>query len=180
MTMRKLFTGIAAIAASLTVGCATMAVSSFVRPGLDIAHYRTYDWGPADSLPAGDARLEGNPFFQDHVQGAIEKELAMRGIERAESAPDMLIHLHASITQRIDVNQADRQFGYCETDDCPGVSQFEAGTLVLDFIDARTNRLIWRGWAQDSVEQTLENNDRLQRQIEEAVRRMMARFPQPL
>jgi hypothetical protein len=48
---------------------------------------------------------------------------------------------------------------------------------VLDVIDTRTNRLIWRGWAQDSVEEALEDSDRMARQINEAVTRMLATFP---
>ena len=65
------------------VGCATMSVSSHVERGLDLAQYRTYDWGPADALPTGDPRLDKNPFFQDHVQGAVEKQLAAKGFERS-------------------------------------------------------------------------------------------------
>jgi len=57
------------------------------------------------------------------------------------------------------------------------VIEYEAGTLVVDIIDERTGRLIWRGWAQDSVEGVLGNRDRLRRKIDEGVTRMFARFP---
>ena len=162
-------------------GCATMSVSSHVQSGLDFARYRTYDWGPADALPTGDPRLDKNPFFQDHVLGAVEKQLAARGYERSESGtPDLLIHYHASINQRLDVSGADREHGYCYDDDCNvRVTDYEAGTLVLDIVDTRTNRVIWRGWAQDSVEDVLNNQDRMARKIDEAVRRMLARLPPP-
>jgi hypothetical protein len=154
-----------------------MNVSSHVERGLDFTQYRTYDWGPADALPTGDPRLDENPFFQDHVQGAVEKELAARGFEPSTS-PDLLIHYHANISERIDIDRLDRDRGYCETGDCPvGLREYEAGTLVLDVIDTRTNRLIWRGWAQDSVEEALEDSDRMARQINEAVTRMLATFP---
>ena len=46
----------------------------------------------------------------------------------------------------------------------------EAGTLVVDIVDARTDRLIC--WAQDSVEGVLGNRDRLGRKIDEGVTRM--------
>jgi hypothetical protein len=71
--------------------------------------------------------------------------------------------------------------GYCYAEGCsPPVVSYEAGTLVLDIIDARTNRLIWRGWAQGSVKDMLDNQDVMARQINEAVTRMLARFPRPL
>lgn len=186
-TLTRVGIGLGALAAAIAVlavaGCATrMTVSSHAVPGLDVARYRTYDWGPADALPTGDPRLDKDPFFQDHVQGAVEKELAAKGFEQStRGTPDLLIHYHANISQRIDADRTDREHGYCYGDDCrSGVIQYEAGTLVLDIVDTRTNKVIWRGWAQDSVEDVLDNRDRMERKINEAVSRMLARFPRPL
>ena len=95
--------------------------------------------------------------------------------------PDLLIHYHASIDRRLNVNVADRAHGYCYADDCPGfVDEYEAGTLVLDVVDTHTNRLIWRGWAQDSVQPMLNNADTMERKINEAVTRMLNRLPPSL
>jgi hypothetical protein len=158
-----------------------MTAGSHVQPGVDMVPYRTYDWGPADALPTGDARLDKNPYFQDHVQGAVEKQMAAKGIERVTSGrPDLLIHIHASITRRIDPNQADLEQGYCTAENCPSITEYEAGTLILDFVDARTNRLIWRAWAQDDIESALENRDELAEKVNRAVARMFARFPPAL
>jgi hypothetical protein len=166
-----------------TAGCATMSVSSHVQRGLDFSSYRTYDWGPADALPTGDPRLEDNAFFKDHILGAVEKTMAAKGFIYAANADkaDLLIHYHAAISRRLDVDRIDQERGYCFDQDCRArVIEYEAGTLVLDVIDARTNRVIWRGWAQDTVEPVLRNEDRMAREIEEAVRRMLARFPNAL
>jgi hypothetical protein len=175
-------TAILAAAFSLSA-CAPMRVSSHAERGLDFTRYRTFDWGPADALPTGDARLDKDPFFKDHVQGAIEKQMAGRGFERsaATAEPDLRIHYHATIDRRLEVNEPDRRRGYCATDDCPvSAIDYDGGTLVVDIIDARTNRLIWRGWAQDSVEGVLGNQDRLARKIDEGVTRMFLRLPRSL
>jgi hypothetical protein len=37
--------------------------------------------------------------------------------------------------------------------------------------------VIWRGWAQDSLDGVLENPDRLEETINEAVTRMLKEFP---
>lgn len=169
-----------ALAVVAATGCAsTMTVSSHVDRDVSFGRYRTYDWGPADALPTGDPRLDKNPFFKDRVEGAVEKGLAAHGFTLALSGqPDLLIHYHANISQRIDVNRVDRRYGYCYGAECPsGVLEYEAGTLVLDLVDRRTNRVVWRGWAQDTVEGTLGNEDRMARQIDEAVSRMLARLP---
>jgi hypothetical protein len=160
-------------------GCATMMVSSHVQRDLDFVRYRTYDWGPADALPTGDPRLDRDPFFQDHMQGAVETQLAKRGLALATSGtPDLLIHYHANVSERIDVNRIDRQYGYCYADDCSvRVMEYEAGTLILDVVDARTDRVIWRGWAQDSLDGVIGNPDRMERMINQAVARMLEMFP---
>jgi len=170
----------AVVGACVVAGCAPMRVSSHVDRGLDFTRYRTFDWGPADALPAGDPRLERDAFFQDHIQGAIERNMAARGFGRAAATaePDVRIHFHAVIDRRLDVNRVDNQSGYCSRNDCQtGVSEYEEGTLVIDMIDVRTNRLVWRGWAQDSVEGVLDDRDRLARKIEDAVRLMFKRLP---
>jgi hypothetical protein len=169
-----------ALAATASACATTMTASSYVERGLSFTQYRTYDWGPPDALPTGDPRLDKDPFFQDHVAGAVEKALAAKGFERSSNAaPDLLIHYHASITHRLDVNRVDRQYGYCYGVGCePDVTEYEAGTLVLDVVDTRTNRVIWRGWAQDTIEDTLTNRDRMARHINDAVTRMMVTFPE--
>lgn len=171
------------IASLVTASCATtMSVSSHVERGLDFSRYRTFDWGPADALPTGDPRLDQNPFFKDHVQGEVEKQLAARRIQLSTSgAPDLLIHYHANIRERIDVNRADRANGYCSAGDCPPATiTYEAGTLVLDIIDARSNKLLWRGWAQNSVEDLLDNPDKMAAMIRQAIARMLERLPRSL
>jgi len=166
-----------ALVAATAIGCATMSVGSHVERGLDFATYRTFDWGPPDELPTGDPRLDGDAFFKDHVLGAVEKQLRHRGLEMS-SSPDLRIHYHASIAKRVNVSGVDKERGYCYTDNCQTeISEYEAGTLVLDIVDARTNRVIWRGWAQDAVDDMLENRSTMERKINEAVTRILDRLP---
>lgn len=168
------------LAAALTAGCATtMTASSHVRRGLDLSQYRTFDWGPRDELPAGDPRLDKDTFFMDQVHGAIERALAERQFALSSaSAPDLLIHVHANVDKKIDVNQTEQAHGHCQIHDCHDwVIAYEAGTLVVDVVDARTNQLIWRGWAQDSVTEKINDRTEMAALLEKKVREIMARFP---
>jgi hypothetical protein len=169
---------LAACAATIVACAATMTVSSHVERGLDFSRYRSFAWGPADTLPTGDPRLDQNSLFKDRVQGAVEKQLAQRGLPLTTGETDLLIHYHANISRRIDPNQADRAHGYCPSGDCLlAPIQYEAGTLIVDVIDARTNRLVWRGWAQMGVENLLHDSDRMAQTIDRAVTRMLQRLP---
>jgi hypothetical protein len=169
----------AAIALALS-GCASMNVRSHSEPGFDLTRYQTYGFAPADRFSTGDPRLDNNPFVQERVRASVERELAARGFELSTSgAPDLLIHYHASVAQRIDVSQLDRKHGYQE-DDERRPSVYEAGTFVLDFVDVRTNRLVWRGWAEDSVDGLIDNQDWLEKKIDEAVTRILETLPRRL
>ena len=164
-----------ALSALALTSCASMNVNSFVERGMDLRQYHTYAWGPADAFTTGDPRLDNNPFFQERMRTAVDQALAARGFEKtASGAPDLVIHYHASVTQRIDVNAADQKYGYC--DDCnPYV--FDAGTVTIDFIDTRTNRLVWRGWAEDSIDGVVDNQDWMEQKIDEAVTRILDELP---
>jgi hypothetical protein len=168
----------AAILGFVVAGCATVLVSSHVRHNIDFGRYRTFDWGPADALPTGDPRLDRNPFFKDYLQGAVERRLAEKGIELSTTGtPDLLIHYHANVTQRFDVNRVDQEYDYCLTNPCITVTDYEAGTIVLDIIDANTNRLVWRGWAQEELKALIGNQRRMRKMIDQAVTKMLQTLP---
>jgi hypothetical protein len=170
----------AAISALALIGCASTNVGSYVESGANIMPYRTFNWGVAYSISTGDPRLDSNPFFLERLQADVEKQLAGRGLERTTSGtPDLLVHYHASVKQRLDVNSTDRKDGYCRGDDCrPYV--YEAGTLLLDLVDAHTNRLVWRGWAEGAVDGMIDNQDWMEKRIDEAVTRILATLPRRL
>jgi hypothetical protein len=174
--MRNLSTAL--LLTALTAGCATMTVSSHIERNVEFIDYVTYDWGPRDAFPVGDPRLDNNAFFRDYVEGAIEKRMAALGYERAVTGqPDLLLHYHASVNQKVDVYEADRSHGYGPGVPASRVVEFEQGTLILDVVDARTDRLIWRGWAQDTMTGVIDDQRRLERQVDEGVTKMMRLLP---
>ena len=176
--MGKITGLIVAVAAVGVAGCATMTVSSHIEHGLNFAEYVTYEWGPPDGLPTGDPRLDNNPFFNDYLQGAIEKKLAAKGYERAVTGePDLLIHYHASVNQKVNVYEADNRYGYCYGDCQPQIVDYEQGTLVVDVVDRKTSKVVWRGWAQDVMNGIIDDQQRLEKQVDEGVTKMMLLLP---
>jgi hypothetical protein len=162
---------------AFTAACATMRVGSYVERNTDFSRYHTYAWGPADALPIGDPRLDNNGIFRDRLQGAVERGLRSHQLllVPASAKPDLLVHFHGSVRQVLDVTAADRDHGYDVPHDV-AILDYEEGTLVLDVIDARTDRLVWRGWAVDSLSGILESQDRMEKKIEQAVASMLAQF----
>jgi hypothetical protein len=167
----------AGLVAVATAGCAPLRVNALQWPGADFARYRTFTWGPEDRLSTGDPRLDNNEIFRARVQRAVERELVPRGWERSTgAAADVVVHVHAHIDQRIESNTIDRDLPACEQRLC-GPRVYEAGTLLLDFVDARTRRVAWRGWAEGSLDAVIDDQDRLEQTIDEAVAKILARLP---
>lgn len=179
--MRTIVLSTAALAAALVAaGCATIHVGSYVARDVALAQYRTYEWGPADALPTGDPRLDSNAFFHDRFQGGVEKALAAKGLRPAAAgdAPDLLIHYHASVSWRSEIDALDRALVTCSTPDCtPRVQIYELGTIVVDVIDPRSRRMVWRGWAEDRFDGALDTQQALERTIDDAVRELMKACP---
>ena len=166
------------LAASLLLAsCAPIRVDSYVQRGLDVRQYHTYAWALPDTFSTGDPRLDNNTLFGECVQHAVDGHLQRKGFERVEGRqPDFFVHYHARVEQRL--NSADLRIADpgCRPEDCrPFV--YEAGTLLIELVDSRTNRLVWRGWAERSLDGVIDNQTWMDAAVDDAVRRIMERFP---
>ena len=169
---RLMVVGVSALALA---ACATTNVRSFVERGIDVGQYRTYSWGSAGDQATGDPRLDNNQFFQERIEAAVERHLNARGFEKttAETA-DLSVHYYASVAQLVNPDGVDRPYATC--DDCePYV--YDAGTIVIDLVDARTHRLVWRGWAEGSVDGVVDDQTWMEKRVDETVARIMERLP---
>lgn len=175
-TIRQLLLLSASVALA---ACASVSAGADFAPGLDLAPYRTFDWGAGDTLPAGDPRLDNNPFFDARVRAAVERELGLKGITRRASSPDLLIHYHASVRQRVDVIRTDEVRGYTfgGVNTSEKVLEYEEGTLILDMAEAKSKRILWRGWAQTDVDGILDDQRELEKRLGTSVRKMIEKLP---
>ena len=167
----------AVLAASLAAGvlaaaCAPINIHSYAETGVAF-NFRTYAWAVQDSVPTGDPRLDNNRFFNDRVRDSIDRELAARGYEHTSGSPDLTLHYHASITQDLEIAATTDRFEHCQN--C-GTTVYDAGTLVIDLVDTRTSRLVWRGWAE-KVDTVIDNQAWMEETIEATVARIMKRLP---
>lgn len=163
---------VAAVAA-----CAPMQVHTYVPPAADLRKYHTYAWAPAGTFDTGDPRLDNNTLFVERLQSAVERQLARKGwAPVAASEADLVIHFHARVDQRLDLADV-RGSGHG-----PGAAQggplvYDAGTLLLDFVEPRSNTLVWRGWATGSVDGVIDNQAWMNEKLDAAVERILATFP---
>jgi hypothetical protein len=158
--------------------CATIDAGSFVDRAADFSRYRTYNWAPPLRHASGDMRLEKNAVFQDYLHGELQKQFAARGLQGPTTRkPDLLIRHRAAVMPRMKIDGVEGGYGYCSSDCSAHVIDYEAATLVIDVVDSRTKKVIWRGWARDDLSDLLRSHERMARHLHQAVTQIMAKFP---
>jgi len=159
------------------IACMSMQVHTYVPRSADLTRYRTFGWAPAGAFATGDPRLDNNTLFIERLQSAVERQLAGKGwLRAAGSEADLVIHFHARVDQRLDLADVATSEPPNEDSD-RGPRVYEAGTLLLDFVEPRSNTLVWRGWAEGSVEGVIDNQPLMNDKIDAAVARILAAFP---
>ncbi|NOT25108.1 MAG: DUF4136 domain-containing protein [Acidobacteria bacterium] len=177
MTLTRLTLATLTLSTLTITACATMQVNSYVERGADVTRYRTYEWAAPDTQATGDPRLDNNEFFRGRIQSQVDRRLSGLGFELTAAAPDLVVHYHASVAQEVNANAVDQLDTSCE--DCEAFV-YDAGTIVVDLVDARTRRLVWRGWAEGSLDGAIDSQAAMERQIDEAITKIMERLPRRL
>ena len=174
MSLRRVLPRALSLWCAVAAGCALQEVSSFTAQGVDVRQYHTYRWADGEQPATGDPRLDNNQLFRVHLQQAIDRELAAHGFRKDTSgAADLIVRCHAQAAQRLETTDKDGN-GAREGS---GPSVYEAGTLLIDLVDARTSTLVWRGWARGSIDGAIDDQPWLDELVERAVTRILDRLP---
>jgi hypothetical protein len=54
---------------------------------------------------------------------------------------------------------------------------YEQGTLVIDVVDAWTDKMVWRGWVRDNMEGVIDRQDAMESEVDAAIGKMFELFP---
>jgi hypothetical protein len=168
--LRELRLAVPVTAVALTLAaCAPLTVSTSVERGIDLAAYCSYGWSVQDARPTGDPRLDGNTFVHDYVVAAIDRQMRATGLDPNGDAPDLLVRYSAGVSQEVYTTGGTEADDRCR--DCR-LEVYDSGTLVIDFIDARTRRLVWRGWARGAIDGAISDQRLMKQRVEGAVVRI--------
>ena len=120
-----------------------------------LAGYHSYAWLSPAAGPVRDPILDSQ-ILEARVQRAVAADLKTRGYAPAEAgSADFLVTYHTASKQKIDSNGSSFSVGIVDTFPRgfgtlvlggPEVQSREEGTLMLDIIDGKSKRLVWRGW----------------------------------
>lgn len=140
-------------------------------PQVEFFHFRTLGW--LAGTPAED------PEVERRIRVAVERELVGAGFKEVREDPDILVITHAAIENQelIDLSGYDywQSFvGRKSTASDEKIWGTETGTILVDILDPKTERLIWRGVAREVVDKKPEKRDL---KINRAVAKMFRGFP---
>ena len=162
--------------ASATLGlasCSPFQVKSDYAETANFNSYKTY------KLRIDDLKM--NDIDQDRVLNEVSKQLQMKGMNVSET-PDLIVNVKANHKKVQDI-QSSRPygmygyggpFGYGFGMNRTWTQNSTQGALILDLIDARTQKLVWQGVGSGI---SVDSPKSKQKQIPEIVAEIMANYP---
>jgi hypothetical protein len=151
------------LAVMFLAGCATgPAVRVDKDAAVNLARYRTF--GFYDRVETDRPRY--STITTTRLKDATIRELERLGYRHDESNPDLLVNFSANVSDRHDMTRNATPVrgvygvrpvgfvGWSGTAYTVDVRQYKAGTLIIDLIDARQKRLVWRGIAEGELDKS--------------------------
>lgn len=174
-------------------GCTTLQVSVDYDPSAKLAALRTYEWAPVPEQQAGDPVVDTDTLLRQRVVSALDGELARRGYRRTRQSPDFLVTFFFRRERTTSPGGyyyyppyggffGGPYYGYWGGWYYPGYyggtypRTYDEGLLVIDFLDPRNRKLLWRGMVRDYIrfQETPEARDL---RVHKAVIGALQRFP---
>lgn len=167
------------------------------KPYVVTDHLSGYDFSALKTYQVTEPRQETkdeiliSPFTFSHIHNVIDRELAQRYQSApADAKPDFLVNYHIVIEEKLDPGTYDRLYGYgyygrgyryyhpsplfYGTTGAPRV--YNQGSLIIDIVDAKTDKPIWRGVSEKRLRSGL--TPQQQREVlTGAVIEIMSKFP---
>ena len=148
---------------------------------LDFSQYKTFAFAPNDAV--------SRPMLQTAIVAAIQHDLTAVGLTQVNDNPDLYVKIYGSVDSELSVASMDPLYG-----SMPGIPPFDTtynmwgslqpsdstavrvhkGELVVDLLDARAKKLVWRGIAKEKLS---EQRSKLLDQVNTAVEKMFQRYP---
>jgi Domain of unknown function (DUF4136) len=171
---------------TVSLGClAKTRIGSSYDPAAPYSSLKAYNWAPHEMQDSITVNFD-EEFVQTHLTAAVNEQLSAKGLQIRTANPDFLILWTAFAGTALGVNRGvatpDRALGGFQSDVSTGpapradVMDVNMGTLILTFVDAKTQKVIWRGFAQDAVNFEWSDNKKISK-INQVVRKMLELFP---
>ncbi|MBO2010463.1 DUF4136 domain-containing protein [Hymenobacter negativus] len=124
--------------------------------------FKTWAWYPQQPRDAEGGPAKGYESFLDkRMRASVAAEMAAKGLTEVTTTPDIYVAYSARVEDKQQVSPYYNGlgypygygYGYYGRGAYSPVTQYKAGTVVIDIIDAHRKELAWRGTGQAQVNQ---------------------------
>jgi hypothetical protein len=155
---RRVWLWCSSVLLSITAGCSSVAVSVDRDPSVDFSQYKSFDWVSVE--PPAPADAPGGTMVD-----MLDQTLTAHGLEHRSDHPDLLVEIHRSVAGTVNTPS----WGLDH-------EPMQEATLIVDLIDPRTLRSVWRATANTLFPVTTDPEERSRRHAA-ILREMFAGFP---
>ena len=163
------------------IGCSTLEV--------DVDYDPSYDFNAKTKYVILHKTKEGeNTLTNDRITTAIQNNLDARGYHRVEQKDaDLIFVFHVNVKDKTDITTDYQMVGYggfgrgrgmgggvITTTD---VYNYTEGKLVIDALNPKTSKLVWRGIATDELNKNIDTPKERQEYINKVMQQLMQNFP---
>ena len=165
------------------------------KPYVETDHLAEFDFSALKTFSVAETKQDTkeniliSPFTLSHIHSALEAELGKRYQSAAVGAkPDFVVSYHVVIEEKVDPRSYDDLYGfgyYGRGYRYPrplfygvntGVRVYNQGSLIVDIVDAKTDKPIWRGVSEKRLSRGMASQQ--QREVlSRAVTEVVAQFP---
>ena len=137
----------------------------------DFAAFHTYAWQASPDPAKGE--------WNQAILDAIDKQLAAKGLTKADANPDVFVVYSRSIHKDTTALSGGYVFNPLgEGEGTPGIpaipTTWKEGTLVVELNDPKTKHVVWRG----SVSNTISDNDNKNlKNLDKAIAQLFKKYP---
>jgi hypothetical protein len=139
------------------------------NPAAPWASYKTYAWTNGISAP--------DQLNDQRLHASIDERLAARGLTKNMATPDLIVATNVTTQQHQELVPSGFGYGPWWAGGYYGggsVDTWVEGTLVVDFYDANTKQMVWRGVATATAgEKPTKNMEKMNK----ALNKMFEKLP---
>lgn len=146
---------VACLALAFFAGCNKESTKITSQPDPQVAYGNYTSFAlirPAITIVKADSGV--TPSLIREVRDRAEEALAKKNLKRANSNADLLVLVHGSVEEKIEIEQYGLGYGRFGRGfgSQYSVEQSRHGALMVDVFDSRTRELIWRGIAEADID----------------------------
>ena len=170
--LRRLATLALAVTA---VACSTLQVTTDHAPDADFSKYKTF------TLKSGAAPK--NPIAAERIAKSLGAAIEARGLKQVPEGGDLNVFAHFSLGKDTQLNTygyggwgGGWRYGGMGGMQTTQVTEIPTGTVVIDLVDATTNKAVWRGIAKDEISTTASPEER-QQKADQVAQKLFENYP---